>query len=96
MNKVLNIIDFRNRKKKITINNFENVLIIKIDVVTGDEILTVVYKNGKKIKFDSSSDRMLDFFDYTYYILDKSNDFDIIKKWVERETSYDFENEGLI
>jgi len=34
-----------------------------LTVLSGDEVLTVDYDNGRRAEFDSSDDRIMDFFD---------------------------------
>ena len=34
-----------------------------LTVLSGDEVLTVDYDDGRRAEFDSSDDRMMDFFD---------------------------------
>lgn len=36
---------------------------ITLTVLSGDEVLTVDYDDGRREKFDSSDDRIMDFFD---------------------------------
>ena len=39
---------------------------MQVNVVTGDEILNVTYKDGSEKRFDSSDDRTRDFYDGNY------------------------------
>lgn len=91
----LEIMDYKGKKTKTTIdlNKLEDIQRIEIEVVTGDEICRVQYKDGKRDMFDSCSFRMSDFYDgeYTLYdVLDNTNYLDVFKK---RETSYEMFNE---
>lgn len=89
MERKIIIRDYADVRKEITIPNFEKVLKIDCDVITGDEILTVLYDNLTAVCFDScDSYRLMDFYDCSYdiYIKDK---LDVIDKFNVRRTSYD-------
>ena len=58
------------------IPDFEEVVELRVEVISGDEILKVLYKNGGQKEFDSSDDRCLDCYDGNYYIpLDMVDEF---------------------
>lgn len=44
---IIEIMDYAGNKTPIEIGDLDNVLTLAIRVITGDEILTVVDKNGK-------------------------------------------------
>lgn len=83
--------DYNNVKKKIVINNFEEVVKLNINIVSGDEILEVMYKDYSTKEYDSSDCRRMDFYDGGYCIYDITKGFDDIKNWNKREDSYDYE-----
>lgn len=91
MNKYLEIMDYANEKTKtnIDINKLEDILRIDIEVITGDEICTVIYKNGEKDKFDSSKNRMANYFDCEYCLY--SNEENHIDEFLKRKNSYDID-----
>lgn len=90
-NNYLEIIDYSGDKVKTTIdlNKLEEIQRIEIEVVTGDEICRVQYKNGKKEKFDSSKCRMSDFYDGEYTLYDVIDNTNLIDKFLKRTSSYD-------
>lgn len=48
----------------------ENFLVAVYEIVSGDETLTIVYKNGKEDFFDSDTNlRMASFYDQTTYLV---------------------------
>ncbi len=53
MNKKLTIYDYRGVPVEIEIKNFEEVISAYCEVISGDEILTVIYKDGGKATFDA-------------------------------------------
>ena len=79
MEKQIKIYDYAGEPTEVVIKDFENVVYIECEVLSGDEVLTVVYKNGDKKIFDSSSCRMVDYNDGYVSIpldqVDKISDF---------------------
>lgn len=63
MNKKINIYDYKDKPKSIIIKNFENIIEIYCEVLSGDEVLTVVYKDGEEKVFDAGVHRYIDFYD---------------------------------
>lgn len=89
---IINLIDYNDCKHPVDIGDLDNIKIMAIHVVTGDEILYVLYKDDTEKVFDSSDDRMEDFYDGTYpiyafghWLIDKD-------KFINRKTSYDLLN----
>ena len=74
------------------IENFEDVYLITVDVVSGDEILKVLYKDGKMEVFDSDThSRCTDYNDgteivYMPGVINLLED----QKWLNRKDSYDY------
>lgn len=89
MKKVITIMDFDNEKTKIKIDNFEDVVRMNIEVVTGDEILYVLKKDYTQEEYDSGKCRMIDFCDGGYTIYDTINNINFIDAWNKRKNSYD-------
>lgn len=65
-----------------------------IEVRSGDEILIVVDKAGRVSRYDSSTDRMMDYYDGSYYLkLDgKLTDEYKSEAFQNRDNSYWFEH----
>ena len=59
------ILDYKDRVKEVNVE-LKDIRRMFVTVVTGDEILHVIYKNGDEEIFDSSSDRTRDFYDGDY------------------------------
>ena len=87
--KTLVIMDWDNKTTDTGVNldNLDDILRIDIDVVTGDEIATVTYKDGRKEKYDSSNCRMRDFYDFGYclYGPEENN----LERFNKRSSSYE-------
>lgn len=73
MKKKIRIFDYMDREKEITIKDFEKVKIFLFEIISGDGILTVVYK-GRQEVFDSSDSRMQSFYDGSWIIAPENID----------------------
>lgn len=68
---------------------------IVIEVITGDEVMTITMKNGNVIKTDPAGKyRCDDYFDYSYVIYDEERGIDVTNEdwFVNRTGSYDVIN----
>jgi len=76
MRKTVTIRDYGTKRTKVVIKDFENVSSIFVFVVSGDEVLSVLYKDGHTERFDSSDCRVTDYYDGGYNVpLDKLDEF---------------------
>ena len=89
---IINLIDYNNCKHPVDIGDLNNIKTMAIHVVTGDEILHVLYKDDTEKVFDSSDDRMEDFYEGTYPIYAFGHWFIDKDKFINRKTSYDLLN----
>lgn len=90
MKKIITIMDYDNRKRNITIKNFEDVVRIQIEVISGDEILNILYKDYSTESYDSSNCRMVNYNDDIYTIYDITKNIDYISNWKKRKSSYNY------
>lgn len=83
----IRIYDFNNREKEVEVpvRSIDEIEMILVDVVTGDEIITVYSVQGDIYHFDSSNDRTIDYFDCSYIV--KRND---VKRWIDFNPSYGY------
>ena len=68
---------------------------IVIEVITGDEVMTITMKDGNVIKKDPAGKiRLVDYFDYSYVIYDEEKGIDVTNEdwFVNRTGSYDVIN----
>lgn len=96
MTNTIILTDYANKPKYVDIPNIENVESINITIISGDELLRVEYKDDTKtLRVDSSSDRIMDFYDGSYCIsvkdIEKFNeislmDTDDTKSYLKQET----------
>lgn len=78
MEKKLRIFDYKDTPMEITIKDFENVKEFVFEIISGDGILTVVYNDERKKRFDSSDNRLMDFYDGIWCISPK--DIDVLNR----------------
>lgn len=72
-----NIYDYDNQPKEIDTGNKE-INFINVIILTGDEVITIYYSDGTFENYDSSKDRITDYFDDSY-VVSKEN----LAKWLE-------------
>lgn len=72
-----NIYDYDNKPKEIDTGNKE-INFINVIILTGDEVITIYYSDGTFENYDSSEDRITDYFDDSY-VVSKEN----LSKWLE-------------
>ena len=68
MKKTIVIRDYEDKPTHIEIDDFENAVAIFCKILSGDEVITVVFKDGSTKEFDSSNDRIMGFYDGEYSI----------------------------
>ena len=85
---ILELMDWENTKVQFDIGDINDVLVINIDVVTGDEIAYVVYKDGRTERLDSSNYRIGDFNYGGYQLYGPECELIFQDKWKYRGTSY--------
>lgn len=87
---LLKLLDYEGKTKEFEIGKMEDIAVIGIDVITGDEVAKVVYKDYTTGEFDSGTHRLADYFDDSYeiYRFDKKNNLINKPKFKERKESY--------
>ena len=85
----ITLFDFESTTKTFEIGELEDICMIEITVLSGDEIATVWYKDYTLRRFDSSDNRFIDYHDDEYRIYDIADGTNVIDAWKEREDSYD-------
>lgn len=90
----LELLDWNDEITEFDIGDRNDIAMISIKVVTGDEIATVIYKNYTVAEFDSGVGRMQDYYDgeYVIYRFDEDNNLIDSDKFKNRKTSYDFQH----
>lgn len=87
MNK-LKLMDYKGEitETPIDLDNLDEIFMIKISVISGDEIAEVIYKNGDIEYYDSSKDRISDFHDGEYVLYGPKEN--IIEEFKKRNNTY--------
>lgn len=83
----INIMDYNGKKRTIELGPIEDIAVAFIKVLSGDEVLTVVKKDGTYEEYDSSSCRMMDYFDDEYTVI-RNGEFLMKPGWLDRTDSY--------
>ena len=87
---------------KLKIMNYENTLVetdidlddlsqiqeIRITVITDDEICDILHTDGRRASYDSSDDRIQDFYDGSYILYSQREGINLLKKFAKRKNSY--------
>lgn len=94
MTKTITIMNYQAKKVPVKIKNFEEVVKLTIEVISGDEILKVLYKDYNIEEYDScyllDNCRIMDFQDDLYTIYDITENINYIDSWSKRKNSYDY------
>lgn len=85
MTKEIKIYDYMGVPATVTINNFEKVKEIRMEVLSGDEVLYV-----DEDIYDSSEGRTIDFFDGDYVVYEKG-EINLLEEeeWLSNNNSYE-------
>lgn len=82
---IIDIVDYKDERIKVDIGDIENIDYIEVEVLTGDEVITVWYKDGTYKDLDSSQCRLKDYYDGEYEVPSEQ-----IEKWSNMPgSSYD-------
>ena len=84
------IMDYEDNKVLIELKDFKNIVRMSIEVLTGDEILHILYRDYHEETYDSRDDRLAAFPDGEYIIYDITKNINDIEKWSKRKDSYDY------
>lgn len=88
------LLDYARKAVEVNVGDLNDIGRMYIEVVTGDEILTVIYKDFTVEKFDSSRDRMMNYFDNLYEIYNVITGLNLLEdeQFVNRTHSYWYED----
>lgn len=90
---IIKLMDWADKETLFDVGDINDIAVMHIKVVTGDEILTVIYKDYSTKTFDSSNCRLMDFFDgeYDIYAADGSVNLLEDERFINRENTFWFE-----
>lgn len=84
MNKKICIVDYKSNRIEVKIKDFERIVGLFVEVKIGDELIHVLYEDGKREFLDSSSRRTYES-DGSYFVIPKD-----IEEWNScKGSSYD-------
>jgi hypothetical protein len=88
----IKLLDYQGKETMVDVGELDTIGSMEIDVVTGDEVLTVVYKDFTRRRFDSSCDRLADFNDGGYEIYNATKEKNALfdPRFVGRKNSYEY------
>ena len=92
---ILRLVNYAHESSMHEIGDLDSIAVIRIEVLTGDELAHVIYKDYSERVFDSDTHgRMQDFYDgeYEIYRFDSKRNLIDDARFLERKTSYDFED----
>lgn len=89
---VLTLLDYKNNASAHDIGKLNDIAVVIISVISGDERAIVVYKNSEIRSFDTCYTRNLDFYDGDYVIYNAFSEKNAIDdpKFLSRKTSYEY------
>lgn len=89
---IIKLFDYQGRVYEVDIGDIRKVARMTIQVLTGDEILHVIYKDYSDMEFDSSDTRTAGFVDGKYEIYDfrKSRNRLDDPKFIKRENPTEY------
>lgn len=88
----IKLLDYNNQSFEYDIGELSDIIQIDLEIISGDEILQVVYKDNSTAMFDPAPERILDFNDGGYILYDKVAGINNLndKNWLNREDSYSY------
>lgn len=90
----IKLLDYARNPVEVDVGDIDTIGAMSIEVVTGDEILTVIRKDCSLEKYDSSHSRSANFADGYYIIYNAAKGFSLLdcEEFANRQSSYWFYN----
>ena len=88
----IELLDYEDNIKVVDVGDIKEIGSMYIEVISGDEILLVIYKDYTIMKFDSSNTRCEDRYEGRYLIYNEQLDINLLKNedFLYRRNSYDY------
>ena len=88
----IKLLGYKNKTKVVDVGDIKEIESMYIDVITGDEVLVVVYKDYTIKTFDSSNTRCKDHLDARYPIYNEPIGLNLLEDedFLNRKSSYDY------
>lgn len=84
----MHILDYKNKCMNLPID-LTKVDEIMVTILTGDEVVDILYLDGTSDHYDSSEERYTSYFDGSYIPYSIRRGIDYYNDWLKREDSYD-------
>lgn len=86
------ILDYKNNETAVNIGNLDEIYLVIMQVITGDEELIVIYNDGSIKHFDSCPERKEDHIDEYYIVyMPYIRNFLTDENWINRKSSDDLD-----
>lgn len=86
------ILDYKNNETAVNIGNLDEIYLVIMQVITGDEELIVIYNDGSIKYFDSCPERKEDHIDEYYIVyMPYIRNFLTDENWINRKSSDDLD-----
>ena len=82
------ILDYNNERTNLSID-LTKVDEITVTILTGDEVIDILYLDGTSDHYDSSDARITDYYDGSYVPYSIRRGINYYNDWLERKDSYD-------
>lgn len=82
------ILDYKNKRINLPID-LSKVDEITITIISGDEIADILYLDGTSEQYDSSGERVINYYDGAYIPYSIRRGIDYYQEWLKRTDSYD-------
>ena len=88
----IELLDYEDNIKVVDVGDIKEIGSMYIEVISGDEVLMVVYKDYTIMKFDSSNTRCEDRYEGRYLIYNEQRGINLLKNedFLYRRNSYDY------
>ena len=87
----LKVLDYKGEETDVDIEcALDDIFIISITVLTGDEIMSIIYKDGSKETIDSSMERWENCYDCEYDVYNPGQGINLLEneRFMNRTNSY--------
>ena len=86
----LRLLDYSGKSTEFEIGPLSDITTIYLDIVTGDEIAHITFKNGQTRSYDTGIDRFFDCYDDSYIVYDSQASINLFEdeRWMNRKDSY--------
>lgn len=85
----IELLEYNEDRKAFDIPEKGDILVATIQILSGDEVLKVITRDGKLHVYDASDTRIQDFDEYEYIVYTGIIDLFENERWLARKSAYD-------